>query len=100
MNLKKEAHTMVNGLHYTAHFLPGATQSAVHYCPTLTHSCTHSHTDGGVSHARRQLARQGQLGWGVLLRDTLTLDTLGGAGDRTSNISVTSQTALPPESPP
>ena len=24
------------------------------YCLTLTYSCTHSHTDGGVSHARRQ----------------------------------------------
>ena len=28
----------------------------------------HTHTDGGVDHARRQPARQEQLGWGVLAR--------------------------------
>ena len=50
-----------------------ATQSASQYCLTFTHSCTQSHTDGGVNHARRQPARQEQSGWGVLLRDTLTL---------------------------
>ena len=38
----------------------------------ITQSCTHSHTNGGVSHAMRQPARQEQLGWGVSLRDTST----------------------------
>ena len=47
---------------------------------------THSHTDGGISHARRQPARREQLGWVVLLRDTLTLAT--------SNLLVISQPAL------
>ena len=31
------------------------------------------HTDGGVDHARRQLAGQERSGGGVLLRDTQTL---------------------------
>ena len=35
------------------------------------------HTDGGVDHARRQPARREQLGWGVLLRDTSTLEDPG-----------------------
>ena len=43
------------------------------YRLTFTHSCTHSHSDGGVSHAGRQPARWEQIGWGVLLRDTSTL---------------------------
>ena len=47
-----------------------------------------THTDDGVNHARRQPAGQEQLGLGVLLRDT---STLGGAGDRTSILPVTSQ---------
>ena len=34
---------------------------------------THSRTDAGVNNARRQPARQEQLGLGVLLRDTSTL---------------------------
>ena len=58
----------------------------------FTHSCTHSHTDGGVSHARRQPARQEQLGLGALLRDTSTL-----AGVRASNLAVGSQSATPLE---
>ena len=33
----------------------------------------HSHPDGGVSHARREPARQEQLGLGAVLRDTSTL---------------------------
>ena len=42
------------------------------YCLKFPHSCTHSHTDGGVSHARRQPAHLEQSGCGVLLRDTST----------------------------
>jgi hypothetical protein len=34
----------------------------LHYCQTFTHSRTHSHTDRHVDHARRQPARQEQLG--------------------------------------
>jgi hypothetical protein len=66
------------------------------YCVTFTHSYTHSHTDGGVSHAGRQPARREPLGGGILLREHLDTQ-LGGAGDRTSNLPVTSQPALPPE---
>ena len=60
-----------------------------------THIHAHSLTIGKVKHARRQSARQEQLGLGVFLRDIMTL--IGGAGDRTSNLSVTSPTALPCE---
>ena len=50
-----------------------------------------------VSHARRQLARWEQLGLGVLLRDTSRdTSTLGVAGNRTSNLPITRQPALPP----
>ena len=70
-------------------------QSALQYCLTFTHSCTHSHTDGGVNNARWQAACLDQLGLGVLLRDTST--RLGGAGDRTSNLPVTTKHAIPPE---
>ena len=34
---------------------------------------THSHTEGGVNHARQQPARQEQLGGGFCIRDTSTL---------------------------
>ena len=40
-------------------------------------------------------AHQEQSGWGVLLGDTST--QRGGTGDRTSNLSVTGQPALPPK---
>uniref|UniRef100_A0A8C5C985 N-ethylmaleimide-sensitive factor attachment protein, beta b n=1 Tax=Gadus morhua TaxID=8049 RepID=A0A8C5C985_GADMO len=60
---------------------------------TCNHSCTHSHTDGGVNHARRQPARQ-ERSWGdISLWDTSTRK-LGGAGDRTSNLSVTTRLVL------
>ena len=36
--------------------------------------CTHSHTDGGVNLARRQPARGGQSGFGVLLREISKLN--------------------------
>ena len=68
---------------------------AVQHCLTFTRSRTHSHPDGGVSHAGRQPARQEQSGRGVSLRDT----QLGGAGARTSDLPVTSQPALPPQPP-
>ena len=60
---------------------------------TYNHSCTHSHTDGGVNHTRQRPVRREPSGWGALLRDTQP----GGAGDRTINLPVTSQPALPPE---
>ena len=60
--------------------------SKAQYCQTFTntHSCTHSHTDGGVNHAGRQPALQEQSGWDVSLRDNSTLE------DQTSNLPVTS----------
>ena len=69
------------------------TQSALQYCQIFTQSCTHSLTDGGVDHAGQQsgavrvrLLAQGHL-------NTL----IGGNGVRPSNLTVTSQPALPPE---
>ena len=44
---------MVNGLHR---------YSALQHCLTFSRSCTHSHADGGVSHAGRQSAGQEQSG--------------------------------------
>ena len=62
------------------------------------HSPIHAHIDCSVNHARP--ARRESLGWGVSLRDTSTLkqaNKLGGAGEQTSNLVVSSQSALPPE---
>ena len=81
-------HTHNSYINY--HLYSAYIQSALHCWLTFTQSCTHSHTDGRVNHAGRQPAHQEQSGWGVLLRDTPT-HTLGGAGDRTSNLVVTSQ---------
>ena len=50
-----------NGPHVYSAF----TQSALLCCADIhpfTHSCTHSHANGGVHHAGRQPARQEQLG--------------------------------------
>ena len=58
---------MVNGPHLYS------TLSALQCWLTFTHSCTNSHTDGGVNHAGWQPGRQEQLGWGFLLMDTTTL---------------------------
>ena len=49
---------------------------------------THSHTDGGVSHAKATASSSGAVGVRCLAQ---------GAGDRTTNLAVTSQPALPPE---
>ena len=59
---------------YTVLSLEVATRSAEQYYLTFTHSCTHSHTDGGVNHAMQQPARREQLGLGVKHRVTLTLN--------------------------
>jgi len=64
---------MVNGLHLYSAFIDLMATKALYICLTFTHSHTHSYTDGGVSHARRQPARREQLGLGVLLMDTSTL---------------------------
>ena len=55
-----------------------------------------SQTDGGVNHSRLEPARLEQLGFGCLTQGHLDCQ-LGGAGDRTSNLLVASQPALPPE---
>jgi len=64
---------MVNGLHLYSAFIDLMATKALYICLTFTHSYTHSHTDGGVSHARRQPARRELLRLGVLLMDTSTL---------------------------
>ena len=61
------------------------------------HSPIHAHTDCRVNHARRQPARLEQLGLGRCLPQGHCNTQLGGAGDRTSNLAVTSQPTLPPE---
>ena len=63
---------------YTALFSPVATQSTTQYRLTFTRSRTHqSHTDGGVSHSRRQPARRlgAVQGEGVLLEGHLDTRT-------------------------
>ena len=60
---------------------------------------THSHSDGAVNQAGRQPARQEPSGWGGLAQGHLRTP-LGGAGDRTSNLPVTSQPALLPDTHP
>ena len=52
--------SMVNGLHSYSAF---PTRSAVQYSLTFSRSCTLWPTGVGVSHARRQPARQEQSGW-------------------------------------
>ena len=48
----------MDGLHSYSTFI----QSALQYCLTFTHSCTHSNTYGGVNHASRQPACREQSG--------------------------------------
>ena len=72
-----------------------ATESALRYCLTFTHSRTRSHTDGGVSHAGRQPARQRAVRVRCLAQGHLNTQLLG-AVDRMNNLLVTSRPALPP----
>ena len=64
---------MINRLHLYSAFLTSGRSKRF----TFTRSCTHSHTDGGVSHAGRQPAGQEQSGGGVSQGLLHTL--LGGA---------------------
>jgi hypothetical protein len=59
-----EKEQMVDGLRLCRAFLSSG--HALQYCLTFTHSGTHSHTDGGVSHARRQPLRREQSWWATL----------------------------------
>ena len=89
---------MVNGLClYSSSLEPVATESALQRCLKFTQSYAHEHTDGSNGHAGRQPARLEQSRLGAMLSDdTASLSTrLGGAGDRTSDLAVTSQPALP-----
>ena len=87
----------VNGLHLYSAFLTIGHSKRFTILPHIHHSRTHSRTDGGVNHARRQPARR-ELTVRVRCLAQGHLDTqLGGAGDRTNNLQVTSQPALPPE---
>ena len=73
------------------------TQSALQYRLTFTHSCTQSHTDDkSTTHGDGQLVRE-QSGFRCLVLGHLDILTLGGAGDRTGNLPVTSRPALPPQ---
>ena len=64
-----------------------ATQSALQYCLTFTHS----YTAVSATHGCREESRVGCLAQGHLETQ------LGGAGDRTNNLLVASHPALPPE---
>ena len=91
--ISKHCKTNVNGLHLHSAFL---TIGHPKRCTIFaSHSRTHSHTDGGVSHARRQPARREQLGLGALLKHTSTLSQEEPEIGR--NLQITSQPALPPE---
>ena len=83
------------------HLYSAFIQSTLQYCLTVTHSCTHSHTDGRVNHARQQPARQGAVTVRGLAQGHLNpLGLRWGSGrsqDRTSNLAVISKPALPPE---
>ena len=80
-----------NRLHLCSAFLsPEATHSALQYCLTFTRSCTHSHTDGGVSRLRRATASSSEA-------VRIGCFVPGQAGNRISNLAVTSKPALPPE---
>ena len=63
---------------------------------TFIRSCTHSHTDGGVSHAKATASSSGEVRARCIAQGHLDTQ-LGGAGDLTNYLPVTSQPALPPE---
>ena len=93
--ISKHCKTNLNGPHLFSAFLTIDHPIRFTLLPHIHHSRTHSHTDGGVSHARRQPARR-ELTVRVRCLAQGHLDTqLGGAGDRTNNLQVTSQPALP-----
>ena len=56
-----------NGLHFSNDISKHFTIHA-----TFTHSHTHSYTDDGCCHARRQLLIRSNLGFSILLKDTST----------------------------
>ena len=61
VSMNKGVNGLVNGLHLCSLFLSFFCnqlpfKALYNIALTFTHSCTHSHTDGGVSHARRQPA--------------------------------------------
>ena len=79
---------MVNRLHLCCAFL---TSGHSKRCTILPHIHPFIHTftrQWRCQPCRVTASRQEQSGWGVSLSDT---STLGGAGDRTSNLPVTSQ---------
>ena len=61
------------------------------------HSFTHSHTDGGVDHARRQPARRGAVRVRCLAHGHLDTQARRSRGSNQRPCLVTSQPALPPE---
>ena len=92
-------HNMING-EWTAFTkripIPVATQNVLQYCLTFTQSCTHSYTDGGVNHTGQHFrSRQGEAS--CSRTPQRSEEEPGGARDRTSNLPVTGQPALPPE---
>ena len=88
---------MVNGLHLYIAILTSGHSKCFTILPNI-HPVMHKFTHQWLCQPRNVTsAGQKQVGWGVLLRHLDTL--LGGPGDRTSNLPVTSQPALPPKPP-
>ena len=83
---------------YIALFLPVATQTALQFCLTFTHSGTHSHTPTAESTMKGdgQLvgSSKGELSCSGTPRHSVAL---GGAGDRTGNLPVIRQPTAPTE---
>ena len=98
MDLNIFVRTQILRFGRTQCFREGFTQSFINKAPvhytglasktTYKSSYTHSHTDSGVNYARRQLARREQVG--CLAQGHLDTQLVG-YGDRTSNLSGTSQ---------
>ena len=70
-----------------------STQSALQYCLTITHSFTHSQQ---CQPCKAPASSSGAVRVRYLAHGHLDTQ-LGGAGDQTSNLAVTSQPAVPPE---
>ena len=80
-------------------FIQKPLKITLQYCLTITHQCTHSHTDGGVNQGDSERGNiAGNIATMQCCLSQRHLDTQqGGAGVRTSNLPVSSQPTLPPE---
>ena len=75
-------------LHLYSAFPVQWTLKVLYVLATVTHSHTHSYTDGGGCHARCQLCIRSNLGFSILLKDASTCSSThpGGDGIWTSNL--------------